>query len=211
MPGSLADLAIFARFCRARLDHAVATGEAPAFLCADGPDFADAVVNGWHLDGAPPATEELLAGVVPAWLRETEASQVAVSVPFGGECPGVTLVAVDEAESLIEQSYLDVVRLRLGDWQVVPVDLDVFAWQRELAQNAGYTDFAKWRCRACQSVCGGEAAEVPTPCAFCGSEAIEPVELSTPLCPPDHAFAPRPFAVDLLELIERQTRPADDD
>jgi len=200
-PGSPCLLSEFARWCRIHIDHVVAADQVPALLFADGPDFDEALAVSWHLDGIAPATEELLTHLIPAWTVQSSASQIAVSVPFGRPHHGVSLVALDESEYLIEQAHLDVDRLRLGDWEAIRADLDVTAWQAQLAHNAGWEEFAKWRCRRCNSVCAGEATIVPSPCDYCAATEIDRVPLATALRDPDPPYSP--FVATLFEINGR--------
>jgi hypothetical protein len=185
VPGSPAPLAAFARFCRAEIDAVIAGDEMPSLLFAHGPDFPVALTLGWQLIGERPDNEELIEQLLPAWIDQTGASQVAIAMPFGRPRPGTTLVALDELESLVERSYVDVARLRLSVWQPIVCHLNLSRWQRTLAENAGWHRLAKWRCRRCGSVCPGEADEAPTPCDYCQSTKIEPVAMTTPLRDPD--------------------------
>jgi hypothetical protein len=206
-PGSSTDLDAFARWCRALVDRVLAAGDLPALLVADGPALEELVVVEWFLDGTRPPAEDLLAHVVPRWAEATEGSQLGFSLPFGGAPPGVTLLAIDEAGYLLEQAFLDVERLRLGEWAPLALDLPIAAWQEQLAENAGWREFAKWRCRRCRSVCVGEAEDVPSPCDFCGSQNIERVPLVTPLRPPDPRYDQTPPRVTaLFRRLERAAR-----
>lgn len=183
-PGSPVLLAGFARWCRSEIDAVVADDEVPSLLFAHGPYFADPICVAWLLDGQPPDNDTLIRTLAPAWIGSSRASQIGLSLPFGRPRPGVTLVAVDELEAVVERSYLDLERLRLERWDRVVVDLPLADWQRTLAVNAGFEELAKWHCRRCGSVCPGEAEILPTPCDFCGSTAIERVPLATPLRDP---------------------------
>jgi ferredoxin len=96
-------------------------------------------------------------------------------------------VTVDETGASAARAYVALVdeAMQLGEWREVAVEhLPVEEWQRTLATNAGYEDFVKWRCNRCESVCPGEAAEVPAPCEFCGGGEIEQVAITTPLSDP---------------------------
>jgi hypothetical protein len=114
-PGSPAPLAAFARFCRSEIDAVIGGDEMPSLLFAHGPDFPVPLTLGWQLLGERPDNEELIDQLLPAWIDQTGASQVAIAVPFGRPRPGTTMVALDELESLLERSYVDIPRLRLGD------------------------------------------------------------------------------------------------
>jgi hypothetical protein len=168
-PGSPTTLADFARFCRAEIDAVIAGDEMPSLLFAFGPDFLAPLILGWRLSEDRPDNAELVEQLLPAWIDQTKASQVAIAMPFGRPRPGATLVAVDELESLVEHSYVDIERLRLGEWRSIVCDLDLSSCQRTLADNAGWLQLAKWRCRRCGSVCPGEADQVPSPCDYCQS------------------------------------------
>jgi len=186
--GSPVDLTVFARWCRAEVDAVMAEDQLPALLVAHAPDFSEPLTVSWHRDGEQLPVAELLDELVPVWIEQTGGSQVAVSVPFAGARFGVSLVVADETGFITEQAYLDHERLRLGDWQPISADLDIAAWQIVLAENAGWVDFAKWRCQRCGSVCPGEASIVPTPCDFCSSTEISHVSLATPLRDPDPPY-----------------------
>jgi hypothetical protein len=166
-------------------------GRVPSLLFADGPGFAEAIVAAWQLDDDDVAesTTKLVADLVPAWATETGASQVAIAVPFGGDRPGVTFVCVDETDYLIEEAQLDIEGRSLKPARTVEAALfPVATWQELLARNAGYDEFAKWRCQHCLSVCPGEATHVPSPCDFCGSTDIALVPRATRLRPPRLAY-----------------------
>jgi hypothetical protein len=196
--GSAVEFDVFARSCRALVDDYVFREEVPAILVADGPDFDAPILLDWHLEGTPPPREEVVDRLVPAWIEQSGGSQIAVSVPFREPRPGVSLLIVDEGDWAFEHAYLDVARLRLEAWQDVGGRnaLALTDWQATLAQNAGWRDYAKWRCRRCQSVCGGEAEDPPTPCSFCESTEVERVALETALRPPAS-----PWGSSLLERM----------
>jgi hypothetical protein len=196
-PGSPVALDCFARWCRVEIDDSVAADEDPSLLFAYGPDFEEPLVLGWHLVGERLDTEELITRLVPPWITRTGASQIGIVVPFGRPRPGVNLIAVDELELVAERSYLDIGRLRLGEWEAVPCRLPFTEWQAAMGTNAGWQELAKWRCRRCESVCPGEAAVVPNPCDFCGSTEIERVDLATPLREPDP-----PWQTEIPPLLE---------
>jgi hypothetical protein len=200
--GSPLTLSAFARWCRYEIDATLANDEAPALVVANSPEYPEPLTVGWRLNGEPPTIEELIVKLVPAWIAETMASQLGLAIPCGRPRPGVTLVALDEAEALIEHAYLDLGRLRLGSWQELATEIDTSAWQTDLARNAGWDELAKWRCRRCGSVCAGEAASTPSPCEFCAATEIERVPLNTPLRAPDPAFSP--FLQALRAIIDRQ-------
>jgi hypothetical protein len=201
----------FHAWCRAHVAFEILVPRIPKLFFADGPTQPEPEVRLWELAGEPPSTEEFLIGVIPRWIEDSAASQIGVSVPFGGETPGVTLLTVDEASAQAEQVEVALVndQTRLGAWEPVSLDqLPVAEWQQTLQRNAGYLDFAKWRCRRCQSVCPGEADTVPSPCDFCGSGDIECVPLATPLAPPVPPWQPErtlridsPFVQTLLGII----------
>lgn len=206
-PGSPVSFNVFARRCRALVDGFVFRSARPAILVADGPEFEELVVLDWEVEGEPPPIERLLTRLVPTWIEQTGGSQVAISVPFDRPRPGVSLLMLDEAAHAIETSHLDVVRMRLRAWRALTVDLPLVAWQEVLAENAGWQELAKWRCRHCQSVCAGEADAVPTPCDFCRSTMIERVELGTPLREPDPPYdRPSSFWSETLVFELRDNR-----
>lgn len=194
--GSPLALGDFLGWCKGHVTAAVAHMQIPKFLFADGPRHAVPVAVVWELEGQPDDTEEFLTHVIPHWASDAEASQVAVSLPIGGEEPAALLVAADETGVLARQArvVLGDRGLELEDWLSAPVThLPRTEWQQLLARAAGWREYTKWRCRRCRSVCSGEADVIPTPCDFCASVDIERVPLTTPLAPPvDEAItAPR--------------------
>jgi hypothetical protein len=166
----------------------------PCFLFANGPKFAEIRHDHWaapERDGSDDVLAEdtalLITGILPAYAGEHLASQVAISVPVGGDAPALLLVAVDETGCVAQQAAvgLGADHLTVEPWRPASTtELPLGLWWRLLALNAGYRDFAKWRCHDCRSVCPGEAEVVPTPCEYCGSEDIERVPLETELAPP---------------------------
>jgi hypothetical protein len=206
-PGSPIELTLFARRCRALVDGYIFRSETPALLVAGGTEIEGSLIVDWHLEGQPPASEEVLAKLVPAWIADSGGSQVGVAFPFGQPRLGVSLVVADEFDSMIEQAYLDVERMRLRAWRPVGAELPILDWQKLLAANAGWRELAKWRCRRCQSVCGGEADEMPTPCEFCESSDIQRVPLETPLSGPEPPYeGSSSFLAELLALIDVSSR-----
>ena len=195
---------LFHHWCRKTVELGVMEMTMPTFVFAGGRNL-EPLFEEWHVNGRPPATAALIAKLVPVYTELFGASQIGVSVPFGGASAGVLLVVVDETSVAVEQAHvaIDNDHLELGLWSpTAPAALPVADWQRQLAENAGYERFAKWRCRGCSSVCPGEATEVPSPCDFCGSTEIESVSLSTPLAPPRPPHDRNPFLERVLGIIE---------
>jgi hypothetical protein len=202
-PGSPVPFPHFCRWCRSHVALATAAGLVPQLLFADGPRFDETIVSAWEMPGRCPDTVALAQELIPAVAAQTGASQVALAVPFGGPAPGVTFICVDETESVGEEALVDLDRLRLELWlPVEPALFPISDWQQLLARNAGYREFAKWRCRHCRSVCPGEAANVPTPCDFCASTDIERVSLETALRAPDP-----PYRDETAEAVDAVASP----
>lgn len=186
-PGSPLSLPLFHRWCRGQVVLAMMRGELPELLFADGPRQETPLWAFWSVEGVPPTTLEFILQTIWSWAIDREASQVGLCIPFGGEQTGALLLTVDETGAIAEQALVDVNDdgAVLHEWVDVGTDLfPVTEWQELLAEHAGYDDFAKWRCKSCQSVCAGEAADVPTPCSFCASTEIERVGIEVPLAPP---------------------------
>ncbi len=200
--GSRALFADFHVWCRVSVELAVAEGSLPKLLFANGPDFDFPMIEWWDETFVPPTTSEFLVKLIPVFVEQTGASQVAVSVAFGGEDPGVLLIVVDETDHAVEEAgvVLEDGELVLGQWYPVAHQLPIAAWQRLLSRNAGYDDFAKWRCRECRSVCPGESALTPAPCDFCGSFDVERVALETALAPARLPY-PDDETLDFLEAL----------
>lgn len=152
-------------------------------------------------------------------MTDAERSQIGISVPFHGDIDGVMLLCVDETGHIAEAATSDVDGF-LEQWRPLPPGGLPFAdWQRTLAKHAGYRDLSKWCCRDCDSVCLGEADEIPSPCEFCGSDHVEAVSIETSLSPPRPPFLAdeepdalelclfaSPFGASLLELITHGPR-----
>jgi hypothetical protein len=190
-PGSPEELALFQRWCRANVELVVMRLLVPNFLFLDGPAFDEPTLQQLHLARPTPDPLTLMRRALPTHAAATGASQVAISVAAGGEEPYALLVAVDETGAIAETAAigLDGDRPAVAVWQAADIStLPIKAWQQLLAANAGYDEFAKWLCRRCESVCPGEASEIPAPCDFCGSNEIEQVEIDTPLRPPKPPF-----------------------
>jgi hypothetical protein len=209
-PGSPRPLYLFQRWCRGVVELAVLQLEVPSLLFADGPELSEPLLEQWQLSGTSPGFEELLRRLVPSIATERLASQIGVSIPFGGDEPGVLLLAVDETGLVAERAHASVVveHVELGPWAPYDTEqLPIASWQQLLGANAGYDEFAKWRCQRCRSVCPGEAALVPAPCDFCGSDDVTQVPLGTPLAPPapphDQSRFDGPFLEALLGIIDR--------
>lgn len=209
-PGSPAPLFLFHRWCRASVELAVMQHTPPTLFFFDGPELDGPTFEHWQLKGTPPALDELLASVIVALASGGDASQIGVCVPFGGDEPGALLVVIDESGLVAERATVAVVddHLELGSWTAADVSaLPISTWQTLLAATAGYDEFAKWRCNRCLSVCPGEAAKLPAPCDFCGSDEIERVPLTTPLAPPqppynDELDAENPSPAIVLGIID---------
>jgi hypothetical protein len=195
-PGSPCPLYLFERWCRGSVELAVLRFEVPTLLFADGDELDEPLLEQWQLSGTVSEPAELLRHLVPGIATRHHASQVGVSIPCGGDGPGVFLLTIDETGVIAERAnvFVEAEHLELGPWGPAGTEqLPVSSWQHLLAANAGYAEFAKWRCRRCRSVCPGEAALVPAPCDFCGSDDIERVPLGTPLAPPAPPYDQRRF------------------
>src|SRR5205823_1036491 len=121
----------------------------PTLLFFDGPDLDGPTLEQWHVEGTLPPIDKLLASMILALASGGDASQVGVCVPFGGDEPGTLLIVVDESGFVAERATVAVVddHLELGSWTAAEVaDLPISTWQTLLAANAGYDEFAKWRC-----------------------------------------------------------------
>lgn len=202
-PGSALSLPLFHRWCRAQVLMAVMRGELPELLFADGPQQEAPLWTFWSVEGTRPATREFILETIPSWAYDREASQVGLCIPFDGEQPGALLLTVDETGAIAEQAFVDITDdgAVLHEWVDVGTDLfPVTEWQRLLAVYAGYDDFTKWRCNQCQSVCAGDAADVPTPCFFCASTDIERVGLEVALAPPRPPYDEN-YVSDEAELL----------
>jgi hypothetical protein len=107
-------------------------------------------------------------------------------VPVDGEDPGAVLVVIDETDFSFDHISVshDDDGLVLMHWEALPHALPIASWQRQLARNAGWHNFAKWHCHDCDSVCPGEASIVPAPCDFCGSYDVTRPPATTALRPP---------------------------
>jgi hypothetical protein len=187
----------------------------PRLLFADSPLHDEPEVRAWELEGKPGGTVEVIQVMLDNWIQLTGASQIGISVPLGGDEPGVLLVTLDEQSVRATQTYvsLDDGEIVLSRWHAASAaQLPTATWQLKLASNAGYDDFAKFRCEHCGSVCPGESDEVPSPCDYCGSTEIVQVSLTTPLAPPcppyDADYVPEcaellatPFMMTLIDLI----------
>lgn len=216
-PGSPLALTLFHAWCRGGVALWLSRGSAPFLLFADGPNQAEAIIASWELEDDLPETAGFLTDLIERWMDETAASQIGISIPFRGEADGILLLSVDETGHIAEQA-------TIGDdgfperWGPMPRGgLPFEKWQRLLATNAGYRDFTKWRCRTCESVCPGEADEIPSPCDFCGFEEIEVVPIETPLAPPrppydedyvseEAELLESPLALTVLGLLVRGTQ-----
>jgi hypothetical protein len=203
-PGSPRPLYIFQRWCRSVVELAVLQFEVPSIFFVDGPELEEPVTEQWQMRGSRPSWPELARRLVPSLAAERLASQVGVSIPFGGDTAGVVLLALDETGVVAERAQASVVddHVELGPWTAqIADDLPVAAWQQLLAANAGYEEFSKWCCLRCRSVCPGEAALCPAPCDFCGSEDVARVPLATPLAPPAPPYDQRRFDGPFLEAL----------
>jgi hypothetical protein len=198
--GSPLSLTLFHAWCRVAVAWRLHEGSAAALLFADGPDQEQPVIAEWEIKGALPETTGFLTELIEGWMAEMAASQIAISIPYHGGVDGVLLLCVDETGHIAERATIDDDGF-LGKWRELPPGgLPFGKWQRLLATYAGYRDFTKWRCRLCESVCAGEADEIPSPCDFCGSQEIEAVSIETPLSPPRQPFV-ADYEPDELELF----------
>jgi hypothetical protein len=200
-PGSPSPLTLFHAWCRGGVALSLSRDSAPLLLFADGPNLEEPLVDSWELEGERPEEAGFLTDLIERWMAETEASQIGISIPFRGETDGILLISVGETGHVAEQTALGLDGFP-ERWRTMPRGGLPFArWQALLATNAGYRQFTKWRCRTCESVCPGEADEIPSPCDFCGFEEIEAVPIETPLAPPQPPYDDD-YVSEQAELLE---------
>lgn len=212
-PGSPLPLTLFSAWCRSHILLALLAEETTDLLFVDGPELSEPGRLGYSLTGSIPSLEEFLDPLIAACAADGH-SQVGACLSSAGWPRQLLLVCVDETGLQLEQAVADPRDdgVALSTFRLVDLPLSIAAWQRQLGAAAGYRSVAKWRCRRCTSVCIGEAADRPSPCAYCASDDVIEVALTTRLAPPmppwdehyedeEMALLQSPFMQELLSRL----------